>query len=428
MTKRASVSSGLGYFLVGLVSLCLVSGCPVPEQVLSWLRIDDSAGNDITGKEVVVVVKQWSTFHMRGSVDLVSQNTTWVVEDGSRTHVGAEFTHSFPNTGTYKVTVIGNNSHLVESWFYVRVVASAAEVVSPTVIVFNSNSLVFTGGTRQGDGSIRVVLGGTLTLDCSGALSGGVAPYEIYWIENGAVFARGVSCNIPCGNGGTRTITLRIVDAQGMPGEWDIVVVVVVVEVPPPPASPTIHLTANGQDSLMLQADASHEASFKMFWTTTNATRVDVSVSPASSLFQGQRAVVNESGGESITLGEGVWTFSATATGAAGTSPASDSVTVTIMPFVSNQLCITSAAFSGTQPFHVGQQVTVTVYHTGVGIIHHLMATSTVVGSITPSASGVTTFTYRWPFATGTGAESFIWPDDRDAPPDIIVIPTMVNP
>jgi hypothetical protein len=89
-------------------------------------------------------------------------------------------------------------------------------------------------------------------------------------------------------------------------------------------------------------------------------------------------------------------------------------------------LVITSVAFSPvSQPFHVGQQVTVVVKHTGSGTIHHLLVTSTVVGSVTAEADGETRFTYTWPFpASGL---SHFWPDDRDSPPNLISLQTKVE-
>ena len=89
-------------------------------------------------------------------------------------------------------------------------------------------------------------------------------------------------------------------------------------------------------------------------------------------------------------------------------------------------LAITSLAFSpASQPFHVGQQVTIVIKHIGSGTIHHLLVTSTVVGSVTTEADGETRFTYTWPFpASGL---SHFWPDDRDSPPDLISLQTKVE-
>lgn len=399
-----------GLLVLGMVCGFLVSGCPeVPQEEPNNFILILHGNTVINDTTVVVASNESITFVAKVGGSLVDELTTWRVEEGQVRGVfqGNKYSNTWVNTTgspiTYVITVIGRNSHDVPAEFRVKVMPAATPVPE-----CESNA------------------------DCGAnqhCTSAGVC-------ENNPPPPPECDATHPCGDGqhchhGTCVddSVPPECDATHPCGEGQHCTSGGVCE-NDPPLNPTIELWVEGhqgEGDPTFEADESGEFSLKVFWVATNAVRVDVSGAPN---FQGERALENEPGGEPLTLTVGTYTLKAVATGVAETTPDTATVVVVIIPFVPSEpepLVITAVATSPAAPFCVGDAVTFTVHHTGNGVIHYLLATSTVVGGKTAEADGVTTFTYHWPMPTGGWVESYVWPDDRDSPPDIFVIPTKVD-
>ena len=417
------------------VSLLGLAGCPLAPPTVEILDGDKVVNDGV----VEVRMGESKTLVARG--ERVSR-FIWIAEyDAARTDwVGPSFTDSFPFAGDYKITVEGERREWWTTVLSLPVsttvrVGSGSPIADLPDIVFNLDGLVIGGDALVlFDGTIPLVSGGRIVLDATHFITGGTPPFTLIWQVAGVEIGRGMKLVWVPDRSGPITITLVVTDAAGR-SATRLIVIVVTAPTPPPPPAPTVDLKVADQNGpLEFTAGASNLVTLKASWGSADATTLTASVTPAVSAFAG--LLTEKNGSIDLVLASGTYVLRLDATGAGGT--AFDTVTVTIKPFVPtpSQLVITGVVFSAPvhPPHHrVGELTAITITHTGGGVIHHLLATSTVVGGITAEADGSTSFQYTWPFSTqvkpvtGEVPKSFFWPDDRDFPPHRWSIDTIVD-